>query len=46
VTGSLWQRVTTMFVQLYGMVINALSVVFMLALFVAIEYPLRSFFTR
>jgi hypothetical protein len=44
-TGSLWQRLTMMFAQLYGMVINALSVVFMLALFVSVEHWLRSRFT-
>jgi len=41
-TGSLWERVKMMLAQLYGMVINSVSVIFLLALFVCAENWLRS----
>jgi hypothetical protein len=42
-TGSLWQTIKTVAAQLYGMVLNALGVVFLIAVAVVLERWLRSF---
>lgn len=42
-SGSLWQRTKMMFVQLYGMAINSLAIVFIVALGIMVERGLRSF---